>query len=358
VSQIFSARNFRALENASSHTRKDEIVLAAVNAFASRTRPTRLEAGQVEDLVLATLDHTSAQTRRLAAACLSHVPHAPLKLVLRLCEESADICAPLLLRSPVLQDADLIALVEKNGVDFARIIARRLTLTQKLKNFLLSLGDRQLASIVTAETPAEIHPEIKADPVQISAKLEAARDALRAMMREQVELPVITSAAQEAFEPALPAADVGPIAPSAGWSEPPAQPREPGQVPATLRRTALMGDPSFFITALADAHGLSFERAKRITGRATPSEMIMALHAAGVTTADAFIIVTAFYPSLAKEKSEIALFLIRYEGMVHDQSLSNVRRWKAEEISQALRTKPANTPAANPFLPQRELKAG
>ena len=358
MSQNTKAQNFRALENTSSQTRKDEIVLAAVNAFASRTRPTRLEAGQLEDLVLATLAYTSEQTRRMTAACLSHLPHAPLKLVLRLCEETADICAPLLLRSPVLQDADLIALIEKNGLEFARIIARRLNLTQKLRGLLLTLGDPQLASIVTAEVSADLHPEIKADPVQISQKLEAARNALRNMMREQVELPVIASKPQEVFEPALPAADQGAVAPSAAWTEPPLQAREPGQTAAKLRRTALMGDASFFVTALADAHGLSFERAKRITTRATPSELIMALHASGVTTPDAFIIVTAFYPSLAKEKSEIALFLLRYEGMVHDQSLSNVRRWKAEEISQALRTKPANAPSANPFLPQRELKAG
>jgi uncharacterized protein (DUF2336 family) len=352
------SQSFRALENTSSQTRKDEIVLAAVNAFASRTRPTRLEAGQLEDLVLPSLPFTSEQTRRMAAACLSHVPHAPLKLVLRLCEESTDICAPLLLRSPVLQDADFIALIEKQGLEIARVIARRLNLSQKLKSFLLTLGDRQLATIVTNEAPTELHPEIKADPAEISVKLKAARDALRDMMRGNVELPIVRSKPVAAADLIAPATNAGPVAPSAGWVEPPLQAREPGQTAATLRRTALMSDVSFFATALADAHGLSFERARRIISRATPSELIMALHAAGVTTADAFIIITAFYPSLAKEKSEIALFLIRYEGMAHDQSLSNVRRWKAEEISQALRTKPANTPAANPFLPQRELKAG
>jgi uncharacterized protein (DUF2336 family) len=351
------SQSFRALENTSSQSRKDEIVLAAVNAFASRTRPTRLEANQLEDLILPSLPFTSEQTRRMTAACLSHVPYAPLKLVLRICEESADICAPLLLRSPVLQNADLISLIDKQGLEFARIIARRLNLSQEIKNFLLTLGDRQLASIVTMEAPTEVHPEIKADPVEISVKLKAARDALRDMMRSNVELPVVRSKPVDVSELVAPATDTGPVAPSAGWIEQPLQVREPGQTAATLRRTALMGDATFFATALADAHGLTFERAKRIITRATPSELIMALHASGVTTADAFIMVTAFYPSLAKEKSEIALFLIRYEGMVHDQSLSNVRRWKAEEISQALRTRPANA-AAKPILPQRELKAG
>jgi uncharacterized protein (DUF2336 family) len=67
-----------------------------------------------------------------------------------------------------------------------------------------------------------------------------------------------------------------------------------------------------------------------------------ALHAAGVSTADAFIILSAFYPQISRDKQEIALFLSRYEMMVQEQSEANVRRWKAEDISSALRAKPAN----------------
>lgn len=332
---------FRALESTTSQSRKDEIVIAAVSGFAGRTRPTRLDANQLEDLVLPTLPHTTEATRRLAAAQLSDLPHAPHSLVMRLCEEKIDICASLLLRSPVLQDGDLIALIERNGIPFARVIARRNTLTQKLKSLLLTLGDSMIATIVSTEktTVTTVHPEIKADRGEISAKLEAARNALRKMMRVEVEAPVLdprpkVAAVRERPEPVI-------------------QRRELQQVAAKLRATALMADDKFFITALADVHGLSFERAKRILLRSAPSELMTALHAGGVSTADAFVIITAFYPALAKDKEEIALFLSRYDGLLHDQSLTNVRRWKAEEISNALRAKPAN------FAPlsQRELKA-
>ena len=116
---------FRALETASSQHRKDDIVVAAVSAFAARTRPARVEADQLEDLILPILPETSETTRRFAAACLSDLPHAPHRLVMRLCQEKADICATLLLRSPVLQDSDLVTLIAQNGVTFARVIARR-----------------------------------------------------------------------------------------------------------------------------------------------------------------------------------------------------------------------------------------
>jgi uncharacterized protein (DUF2336 family) len=321
---------FRALETANSHHRKDDIVVAAVSAFAARTRPARVEADQLEDLILPILGETSEATRRLAAACLSDLPHAPHRLVLRLCGEKADICATLLLRSPVLQDSDLVSLIAQNGVTFARVIARRTVMTKNLRGLLLALGDSTVATLVTAETaPAgDIHPEIKATKAEISEKLDAARNALRKMM---VEKPASSSEMRQALPAPLPQQLTA------------AMPRrEPMLASSKLRATALLLDDGFFITALADIHGLSFERAKRIVQRAAPSEMMTALHAAGVSTADAFIILSAFYPQVGRDRQEIALFLSRYEMMVQDQSEANVRRWKAEDISNALRTKPAN----------------
>ncbi len=332
---------FRALETSNSHHRKDDIVVAAVSAFAARTRPARVEADQLEDLILPILAETSEATKRLAAACLSDMPHAPHRLVMRLCQEKADICAPLLLRSPALQDSDLVTLIAQNGVTFARVIARRTAMTKNLRGLLLALGDAAVASLVTAETaPAsDIHPEIKASKAEISEKLEAARNALRKMM---VEKPVNSPEMRKALPAPLPD-QLSTTLPK----------REPMLAASKLRATALLLDDGFFITALADIHGLSFERAKRIVQRSTPSEMMTALHAAGVSTADAFIILSAFYPQISRDKQEIALFLSRYEMMVQDQSEANVRRWKAEDISNALRAKPANYGEAA----QKQLKA-
>lgn len=333
---------FRALETSSSQHRKDDIVVAAVSAFAARTRPARVEADQLEDLVLPILGETSDATRRLAAACLSDLPHAPHKLVVRLCEEKADICAALLLRSPVLQDSDLVTLIAQNGVTFARVIARRTAMTKNLRGLLLALGDATVATLVTAETApvSDIHPEIKASKAEISEKLEAARDALRKMM---VEKPANSPEMRKALPAPLPE-QLSTTLPK----------REPMLASSKLRATALLLDEGFFITALADIHGLSFERAKRVVQRSAPSELMTALHAASVSTGDAFIILSAFYPHIAKDKQEISLFMSRYQSMVFEQTSDNVRRWKAEDISNALRTKPANYGE----LAQKQLRAG
>ena len=287
------------------------------------------------------MSETCEATRRLAAACLSDLPHAPHKLVMRLCEEKADICATLLLRSPVLQDSDLVTLIAQNGVTFARVIARRTAMTKNLRGLLLALGDSTVATLVTAETaPAsDIHPDDQGK--QGGDFRETRSGAQRAAQDDGGKARQLAEARQ-----ALPA----PLPEQLSAALPK---REPMLAASKLRATALLLDDGFFITALADIHGLSFERAKRVVQRAAPSEMMTALHAAGVSTADAFIILSAFYPQISRDKQEIALFLSRYEMMVRDQTSANVRRWKAEDISNALRAKPANfgEPA------QKQLKA-
>ena len=325
---------FRALETPHSPTRKDEVVIAAVNAFACLTRPTKFQCSQLEDLVLATLDHTNEFTRRLVAACLSNSSFATHSLVMRLCDEPTDICAPLLLRSPVLLDQDLVALILKNGVPFARVIARRNLLSNNLRGLLLTLGDAKIASDVTDREASPIYPEFKVNPEEVSEKLEAARSALRKMMQPESDddAEVIAETPAAAALPPRP---------------------QPSQIAAKLRATALQLDTVFFITALADLHGLSFERAKRILERNAPSELMTALRAADLPTADACIIAGAFFPEIFKDKQEVSLFLTRYDGISQDQSANNVRRWKADEISAALRAKPAN----HSRIAERILKA-
>ncbi len=316
---------FRALENTHSQSRKDQIVTAAVSSFVARTRPTKLEANLLEDLVLPIIPYTEPATRRLAAACMSHSAHVPHRLVMRLCEEEAEICAALLLCSPVLKDEDLVSLIERRGMAFARVIARRTDISGKLRNFLLVLGDESVATAVFADKTSlpVLHPAIAANPIEISEKLEAARSALREMMRGKT-----VAAAPEPLPAPVETAKPKP---------------EYGNTAAKLRATALLADDSFFITGLADTHGLTFERSRRILQRSAPSELMTALHAAGVLTADAFIICAAFFPVIVREKTEITLFLTRYEKLVREQSQGNVRQWKAEEASATLRAGPANS---------------
>src|SRR5690606_5917206 len=102
----------------------------------------RSEVVQLEDLTLPLFDQVSVESRRYVSAALSECGTPPPALVKRLADESADIAAPLLIRSQVLGDADLVALIARHGWSHARVIARRRNLNPAIAD-LIALLERK-----------------------------------------------------------------------------------------------------------------------------------------------------------------------------------------------------------------------
>ena len=75
------------------------------------------------------------------AAVLCECQYAPASLVRRLSNERIDIAAPVLIRSNVLTDFDLVALIGRHGAGHARAIARRPGLNPAIAS-LAALIDR------------------------------------------------------------------------------------------------------------------------------------------------------------------------------------------------------------------------
>src|SRR5690606_156691 len=103
-------------------------------------RPTRRETAQLDDLAVPLLASVSEETLRFAAATLSDSPYAPPTLVRRLCDMPVEICAPLLMRSPILTGIDLVALIGRHGLPHARAIAARQGLDSRIVRLIASLG--------------------------------------------------------------------------------------------------------------------------------------------------------------------------------------------------------------------------
>ena len=94
----------------------DRLFRAATSAFCSLTRPSRRDIVQLEDLALPLFNLVSVEARRYMAAALSDCQSPPPALVRRLCDETIDIAAPLLILAitgaPVRQTVptDLLAM--------------------------------------------------------------------------------------------------------------------------------------------------------------------------------------------------------------------------------------------------------
>ncbi|MGA8653857.1 MAG: DUF2336 domain-containing protein, partial [Xanthobacteraceae bacterium] len=96
--------------------------LARAYLYSDLTPSLRNEAALA---MTAQLDDPSALVRRALAEALSGASEAPRHLILALAGDEPDVAAPVLQRSPVLTDADLVDCAAVAGVIAQSALARR-----------------------------------------------------------------------------------------------------------------------------------------------------------------------------------------------------------------------------------------
>lgn len=320
--------HFRALEQQGNANRKDEILRAAVSAFAALSKPNRRDCNQIEDLALPILPFAADQTKRFVCAALAESQSAPSGLVRKLCEEPAEICAPLLLLSPALSPVDLVAIIGRKGLEHARVIARR----SHLPNDVLEA----LALVKDDTTQARAASGGLADKPQSNIKPATAAQA-RTLLAE-LALSLSPAPAPEGQPVAAETADAA-----------------RGRLGDRLIRLALHADTGLLSTALADATGLPLKRMQRIVRRAASSELLTTLRALGVSVDEAFVIACALNPATGSSRLEIRLFRDRFSQLDTEKASETLRRWKADEIAAAFQPKAVN--ADRKAGTERQLKA-
>lgn len=313
-----SSSDFRQIAIGRETGKPERLFRAAVTAFCALPRPSRREISQLEDLTLPLFDNVSVEARRFVAAALSDSEYAPLGLVRRLCDESVDIAAPLLVRSPLLSDVALIALIGRHGLPHARAIARRHGLNKAIADLIRVL-----------ERPRLVHPETSlaeaaAAPVaeqQESAKVDSATDLpppgeLAENVRRRLRSMMAPNAPDQPRSVTAPA-DAGAY--------------------QRLKTTALSGNNAFFQTALADALEIDFQTARSITEKSGYSSLIDALKALDLPEEQAFLLAAATFPGQFAHADAIRLFLDRYRMLHRDVALDRVRDWKAASVGARIR---------------------
>ncbi len=316
-------KQYRSLENQGTETRKDDILRAAVCAFVALTQPTKRDCNQIEDLALSILPFTSDSTKRFVSAALANSQHAPNALVRRLCDESSEICAPLLLKSPVLNPLDLTLIVGTKSRDHARIISKREHLPNSVIEALALLDDPVAKARVTygnASKVSELDSGI-ANVKPVSA--EEARERLREIMAATFVAPKTVINAQDHAR----------------------ETTAHNSAPQRLLRLALQDQEGLFMTALADLSGLPLAKITKLIRRKSSGELSALLKAFDVDANAAFVICSVFYPHITTNRTDIRLFLDRHTNMDADKAKDMVRSWKAAEITALATRKPANTPA-------------
>lgn len=300
-----TSQDFRQITIKSEAQKAERLFRAAVSAFCSLTRPSRREIAQLEDLALPLFDLVSVESKRYVAAALCECPYPPAALVRRLCDESVDIAAPLLIRSVALSDIDLIALIGRHGFGHARAIGRRPGLNPTIAKLVATLESKVVPlrpSLRDAKTPALIgpapesatHDGANSDPAP-SATAEEIRQRLRAMMRPASTL--LSTSSRTAYD--------------------------------RLRDAALSGHAGFFQTALADALDTEFAAVQDKTANPSYAWLLDALRMLDIGDEKAFLVAAAIYPQLFGDLESIRLFLSRYAAIGREEASERIARWKA-----------------------------
>ncbi len=306
-----SSSDFRQIAIKGETEKADRLFRAAVSAFCSLTRPSRREIDQLEDLAFPLFETVSVESKRFVAAALSECAYPPAGLVRRLCDETVDIAAPLLIRSAALTDVDLIALIGRHGLPHARAIARRPGLNKTISDLVRALAGATsptddppgrersgpINHIASNDAESAVIPKSESDRI---------RHRLRTMMRPAEELAA---------------------------ERPTVRQRGSTENFAKLRSTALSGNRAFFQTALADVLEVKFQFAKSLTEDTYYIDLIPALRALELSEEQAFLLVAALFPAAVNGADRIRIFLDHYR-LCH---VAAARQW--------LQARAADTPA-------------
>lgn len=296
---------FRALEEISGsrdlsrttagNIKADDLLAAAISAYAAITRPGRQDTQQLEDLALPMLRSATPHGKRHVANALALLDDAPRRLLLTLASEPTEISAPLLLRSPLLQSSDLIDLIGRKGLGHARVIARRPSRDPLLRQVLTSFADPAIERTLAMQD-----------------ELADKSDDMPAAIAEQESTPASLPVFSEMDFPTE--SDL-------------------------IVDAALLGSDAPFRKVLADALDLTLERVEMIIGKWPQTHLPIALKALGFTAAECFLTLTAVLGSVETDREGLRNFVKLYRSIDRQKATALIRRWRAEDMSAMLRDK-------------------
>lgn len=328
-----TADQFRALEivsgnGHSAHHKTDDLLAACVAGFASLTRPGRYESQQLDDLAMPLLETATPRARRQVSASLAQHDVAPRRLVLALANDSIEVAAPLLLRSPVLTTTDLINIIAERGLSHAHIIARRQPIDPLLVPLLENFNDPIIEQSLNSEpliAPINLdHIVRKPDIQSVSSKSSPRVDKVETLLISQ-PVPAPVNAAQTLTDH-----DINAM-PLYAMARP--------TLAEHLIENALFIDDSSFLAALAEALDVSYLRAQTIAGTWPNSQLPIALKALGLSAQDTYLILTAVLGTIHGDREQLREFVHIYRSISTEQAMSALRRWRAEDMNDKLRNK-------------------
>jgi uncharacterized protein (DUF2336 family) len=130
------------------------------------------ERALVTDILRELLRDSARDVRRALAERLAGEATAPRDLVIALANDEAPVARPVLARSPVLTDGDLVAVVRSHDSQHQRAVAVRPALSIAVTDALVDVGDHDVISVLLGNHGASLGDSAMARLVERSRTVE------------------------------------------------------------------------------------------------------------------------------------------------------------------------------------------
>lgn len=165
--------NFSMLERGASAEQRDELTRHVVSLFSLTSQTCTKEQMDIYDSVLLRLaDFVDTAARSYISEELSALRRAPEATVLRLANDIIDVARPMLEKSTVLRDIDLVDIARNNGQSHLFAIAGRDVLSELVTDVLVERGDNTVKRRVAGNEGATFSERGMAKLVEAAAEDE------------------------------------------------------------------------------------------------------------------------------------------------------------------------------------------
>jgi len=149
--------NFSELTGEAGSARRAELARHVATLFALTSDRCSDEQVDIYDSVLLRLvDMVEGEVRRYVAEQMASLRRGPEETIRRLADDEIEVAEPILLRSTVLRDTDLIKIAEKRGNAHRFAIAQREVLSEELTDVLVRQGDLKVKRKVAGNDGASL----------------------------------------------------------------------------------------------------------------------------------------------------------------------------------------------------------
>jgi uncharacterized protein (DUF2336 family) len=152
-----STDQLMTLARQKSDQAREQLFEAMGDVFLERnTVLTLQERALITDILEKLIREVSREIRRKLTVKLADAPGTPRELAVLLANDEIDIASPMLLRSTVLQDADLIEIVRNRSTQHLLAIAMRRDLSTAVADALVESGEKDVIRTLLENQDAHI----------------------------------------------------------------------------------------------------------------------------------------------------------------------------------------------------------